>query len=410
MTLPTTNLITPATHHAGAAPRRVRLVDATGRKISAGTIEMASEQANRLNCYLDLRGVRLEGSDLGSERGVERKHWRRLIFGMNDRRPAASVTGCNFERTILTDCLFAAMDLPRLDFTECDLIDCDFRFATFLGVRLGSAHFVRCDMYGACMQAASVAGNVHFELSSLPQFGDGITGLDWSAVDNPGGPPAVVGEHPDVYLEFLKRTRDERPPKSGSILHAVDNRLAGAAADYRRLSGYWGAQGRFRDANCAYTRSRRLERKAASPLFAISRRIRHEGRFSEPRDRRRARRASWSPLERFRGRAMRPLTWLGLWVADLTTRFGQSLGRVFATLLLVAIVPGLAYELWGGVHGARSLWDDLLFSIARLTAATPAGMQPATKLVEWTGILQSLIGISLVGLFGYVLGNVLRQS
>lgn len=406
----TAGLITTSTFHEGAAPRRVQLLASDASPVSVETIERAAAQAEALDCYLDLRGLQLEGLDLGSDSDRQPKEWRKLIFGLNDRRPGASVERCNFERAALTDCFFAAMELTRLDFTECKLIDCDFRFATFVGVRLGSARFIRCDMYGACMQSATVTGNIHFELSSLPQFGDGITGLDWSAVENLDGPPALVGESAKVYLEFLQRTRDERPPKSRSVLDAVDDRLAGAAAEYRRLSGYWAAQGQFRDANCAYTHSRRLERKAASPWFAISRRTRHEGRFSESPERRRARRAGWAVWKRFQSRSMRPLTWIGLWVADLTSRFGQSLIRVFVTLLAVAIVPGVAYALWGGVGGAHSAFDDLLFSVSRLTAATPSGLRPATKLVEWAGAVQSLVGIALVGLFGYVLGNVLRQS
>jgi len=373
-------------------------------------IETAAAQAQQVGCYLDLRGLQLDGLDLGSKRGRERKTWTRLIFGMNDRCGAASVDRCNFEGSVLTDCLFAAMILTALDFTECELTDCDFRFATFRGVRLGSARIVGCDLYGASMESATIMGNIHFELSSLPQFGDGITGLDWSAFANPNGPRALVGEKADVYQEFLARTRDERPPKERSILDAVDDRLAGAAGGYRRLSGYWAAQGQFRDANCAYTRSRRLERRASSPWFAISRRIHHEGRFSEPRAQRRAGRADWSLRKRFQSRDMRPVAWIGLWIADGTSRFGQSLTRVSATLLAVALIPGVAYAVWNGVSGAHTVFDDLLFSVSRLTAATPTGLKPTTKLVEWAGTVQSLVGIALVGLFGYVLGNSLRQS
>lgn len=404
------NSITQPSHHEGAAPRRVSLSLPYGSSPSEGAIETAAALAQQVDCYLDLRGFRLDGLDLGGERDAERKTWNRLIFGMNDRRPAASVDRCNFERAVLTDCLFAGMELIGLDFTECELTDCDFRFATFRGVRLGSARIVRCDLYGASMESATIMSNIHFELSSLPQFGDGITGLDWSAVANPDGSPAIVGEKADLYLEFLKRTKDERPPNGRSILDAVDDRLPGAAAGYRRLSGYWAAQGQFWDANSAYTHSRRLEREASSPWFAISRRIHHEGRFSEPRAQRHAHRAEWSLRQRFQSRGMRPVAWIGLWVADLTCRFGQSLTRVFVTLLTVALVPGIAYALFGGVTGAKDVFDDLLFSISRLTAVTPAKLASATQLVEWVGAVQSLVGIALVGLFGYVLGNVLRQA
>ena len=107
---------------------------------------------------------------------------------------------------------------------------------------------------------------------------------------------------------------------------------------------------------------------------------------------------------------LRPLVWLGLWVADVTSCFGQSLTRVAATLLVVAIVPGIAYSSLHGVSGAHGLADDLLLSVSRLTAYTPPGVRPVGRVVVWIGIVQSALGIGLIGLFGFVLGNVLRQS
>lgn len=97
-------------------------------------------------------------------------------------------------------------------------------------------------------------------------------------------------------------------------------------------------------------------------------------------------------------------------MADLVCEFGQNLTRVIAALGVVTVLPGVLFAIAGGVTGAHDIWDTLLFSAARMTAATPGGLQPANALVEWIGVAQGFLGIALLGLFGFVLGNTLRQS
>lgn len=397
----------------------VRPSPTLGSKLGVSQIAAAAEAAREADCHLDLRECDLDGLDFGGEDADARRAWSCLIFGLNDRFPRASLAGCNFAHATLSWCFFVGVELHYLDFTESQLEDCDFRFATFRGMRLGSANFERCDLYGAAVQAATIATNIRFTQSSLPQFGDGITGLDWSCIAG-RKPPPVASEDGSSYEAFLERTRHERPPQEADMAEAVDTRLLDAAKTYRRLSGYWMAQGQFRDANRAYAKSRRLERAAASPLFAILRRLRKEGSFRHSWRERRQREDRCQQRHAhagtvfirglYRRRMLRPLVWLGLWVADVTSCFGQSLTRVAATLLVVAIVPGIAYSSLHGVSGAHGLADDLLLSVSRLTAYTPPGVRPVGRVVVWIGIVQSALGIGLIGLFGFVLGNVLRQS
>jgi hypothetical protein len=375
--------------------------------ISRPEIEAAAADALARECCLDLRSYDLKHLDLGSD--SDGTTWTNLIFGLNDRKPHASMDGCSFEHTTLQGCFFVAVELRRVDFTECELYECDLRFATFRGVRLGSVKMVGCDMYGAAIEAATIATGLRFERSTLPQFGDGITGLQWAAVAGKR-PPSLAGEDRDYYPEFLKRTRYERPLKEGDVAGAVDERLVGAAAGYRQLSGYWTSQGRFQDANRAYARSRRIERRAAAPGQWVARRVGKEGSFGLSPAARKARRASASRRERYEARMLQPVRWAFLWLAEVTSCFGQSLTRVATSLFVVAVGPGIGYWISGGVKHVNGLPDDLLFSLARLTAFTPAGMEPATRGVEWAGVTQAVLGILLLGLFGYVLGNELRQS
>jgi hypothetical protein len=99
-----------------------------------------------------------------------------------------------------------------------------------------------------------------------------------------------------------------------------------------------------------------------------------------------------------------------LWTADLVCAFGQSLGRVLVWILVLALLPGVVYWRLGGVDGADGLFDNLLFGVSQLTGSTPTDLRPANRLVSWIGLVQTFVGVALLGLFGFVLGNKIRSS
>ena len=94
-------------------------------------------------------------------------------------------------------------------------------------------------------------------------------------------------------------------------------------------------------------------------------------------------------------------------------KFGESLPRVFPWIALLIAVPALGYWISGGIQldggGDADVWDCLLFSAGRLAASTPERLS-ATVAVEWIGVAQTFLGIALLGLLGFVLGNKLRSS
>jgi uncharacterized protein YjbI with pentapeptide repeats len=422
--------------------------DIAPRRISTRTaVESLEKRAIKRNSRADLRGCRLEGVALGAREGQGTQVWQRLVFGISKEEPGARAGGTVFQRAkdyelvpslrclfsgtshdtgaamldravfrkmVLRDCEFVRVALERVDFTECVFERCDFRFATFHGVGLGYAKFINCDLFGAMFESGTVATGLKFELSTLPELSAGITGLGWHGFSH----RAIAGEAAEDYEELLKRTEHDRTDESETIASAVDNRLQTVADSYRTLAGYWAIQGRFSDANKAYAKCRRWERKSAGPVFFISRRVRKEGSFKESRDDIRATetsKPSQAPKKRldfqwFTARQLRPLRWAGLWVADLVSGFGQSLVKVLLAIVAVTVLPGFLYSISHSVKGAHDIWDSLTFSVFRLTAYTSESLKPATRIVELGGVLQSAAVIALVGLLGYVLGNYLRQS
>jgi uncharacterized protein YjbI with pentapeptide repeats len=394
----------PARPPAGSDPRTLR-----------PWLEAQIADARSKGHNLSLCGCSLEGLDLGSLPGDEHPKWNGLVFGVEGKDQPANLSRVRLSKAVLTECRFANVIFDRADFTECKLVDCDLRYAQFRGARLGHATFERCDMFGASIQTGTIATDLHFRWSTLPEFAGGITGLEWSSFHSDDLASALAGENAQMYASLLSRTEKERPKDAKNVADAIDERLLGAATNYRRLSGYFGTQGRYSDADTAYRRSKQLERRSAGPLYAYTRRHRQEGTFLKVRNEHGVqqtimRQRKRSLLKRFKDRFLRPLRWLWLWVADITSRFGQSLWAVTATILAVTFLPGFAYALWGGVKGAHGLGDDLYYSASHLAAANPAHLDPAGRLVEWLGVVQSTLAVTLVALFGFVLGNLLRQS
>lgn len=325
---------------------------------------------------MDLCGYDLSEMDLGGQR------FRDVVFGRrrgksppaNLRRTVFSGKGTTFER-----CDFTEAELERTDFRGCTLIDCDFRYTVFDRTQLTETTIRRGDFYRATFEKGTVMARSKLENVSLDSASlDGMTAVDWDSLRGGASPPLVQETEEEAeYRQFLEGTVRDRPPQD-DIEKALSRRFRDAARVYRSLSGVFTTQGRYRDAGLAYAHSRRLERRAE--------RADHQRR----------------PIP--------SLQWLWLWVADLLCGFGESLGRVAAWLLVIALAPGLVYWPAGGVDGAAGLLDHVLFSISQLAGATPDGLQAASNIVEWVGVIQTFLGIALLGLFGFILANKIRNS
>ena len=342
-----------------------------GAKLGRDDVLRLVELAETAGEELDLSGYDLSGENL-SGREVRLSN---VVFGRHNGPPPAILVGTDFRYSTLEHCFFAHADLTDAYLRCCQISRCDFRYARFCRTTIGDATFLLCDFYRASVQENTVMRGTVFELVSLTESLDGATGLHWSSFAGNARRPALVTESETDYRDFLERTKVDRPV-TYSVEQALEDRLDDAARTYRQLCGLWTSRAQFSDAGEAYAHSRRLERQAAGP----------------------------------RGHKFRPFFWLWLWVADALCGFGERLGRIALWVVVVALLPGVAYWLFGGVDGAHGIGDGLLFSASQLTASTPARLTPATQVVDWIRVLQTLAGIALLGLFGFVLGNKIRNA
>ena len=147
------------------------------------------------------------------------------------------------------------------------------------------------------------------------------------------------------------------------------------------------------------------------------------------RARRMGKRGAWQGLRAaLRGRAWRrvPLafgTWFGDAFSEWLCDYGESLPRVLRAFVVTALSFAAFYAATGVmVHTTEGRADlaglpshnilELLgFSLLNMcTSGIPdIGLKPGNHLVYFISSLQYVLGLVLIGLFGYVLGNRIRR-
>ena len=105
------------------------------------------------------------------------------------------------------------------------------------------------------------------------------------------------------------------------------------------------------------------------------------------------------------------------WLCD----YGESLWRVIRAFFTIVLAFALFYGVSGSLTRAaaanvarvptRDPFDMLVFSFTNMlsTSAPDIGVKPANEAVALLVSLQGAVGIVLIGLFGYVLGNRMHR-
>jgi hypothetical protein len=283
------------------------------------------------------------------------------------------VRSAEFMRCVFVDC--------ELDY--CAIVSTKLKFCRFEGCTFTGAAILRCDLYRADFRRGNVFQRARLGLVSLsrgdvrgagelrrvcfPPFQD--RGELAPGIQEPQQAPSeyeavrslrtevalpLIQEDPAQYEELLVNTDLTRP-----VDDTLARRLIEISDVYRMLSGVWMSAAAYDDGAWAYRQSRKYTRASLAPLF-----------------RRSAAAARKVPMVRREKGFRRAGLWAGLSLADPLCGFGTRLRGILVAL--VALVAGFA------VLSARG-WG--------LAAA-----------------LETLLGIALLGLLGFVLANKLRFS
>ena len=294
---------------------------------------------------------------------------------------------------------FASADLWGADFTGADADDTVFRNARLDEAKLVDANLTHADFAGASLAKATLAGSrlqgANFSGAKLD--GADLSGADLSDTDLVRLNLATCRlRHARFSGAWLNGTRMSVEQLGGAVGEEVAGDFEGAQASYLALEQNWKSIGSHDAASWAYKRGRRMGRF-------------HAGRQA---------RAAWN------GRDGAGLLRHGYrWTADRFVEwlcdYGESLSRIARAFALLIVVFAGLYGLTGGLiilEGPEAgptynPLDLMSYSALNMMTANPPeiGLKPTGRVTNLLVGLEGAVGIILMGLYGFVLGNRLRR-
>ena len=294
----------------------------------------------------------------------------------------ADLWGACFGKAEADDAVFRDARCDEADFTDADLSRTDFA-----GASLKKAKLVRAKLSGATFDGAVLDG-AHLDGADLSNASLPRLNLQTCSL-----------KHVRLAGAWLDKTRIRPEQLGGAVGEDVAREFHAAREAYVALEQNFRSIGNGDGASWAFRKGRQM------------------GKLHERE----------TALHALRGRSFRKVARHGLgWASDAFVEwlcdYGESLGRVvraFGTLILVfAAFYGATQSLVriSGAAGAvrtvtENPFDLLAYSVLNMlsTSAPDIGLRPASPIYYLVTGLQGAVGIVLIGLFGYVLGNRMRR-
>ncbi len=377
----------------------------------------------------DLRGADLRGADLaGATLGAAALQGAVL--------EGTDLRGADLAGTTMSAAALGEANLQGALLEDADLRDAGLRFANLREAALEGAHLERADLWGATLDGAILTGATltGARIGEASLRGADLTGADLqdvalgrsdlegarltganlqgASLDGARLRDAVLSEarlqdldlstcdlaHIHVGGARLGETRLRRAQLGGAIGEEVTGAYDAAATGYLALERNFVALGDPDAGRWAYGKKRRMQKRAAWAGARAAARARHWGTAG----RRCALYVSDQVVE---------------WLCD----YGESVPRVLGALVVAYLAFTLYYGLTGSVvrvtgtaphlirATTRNPLDLAVFSLANMTTQSPLGMQPRDPAVQIPTGLETLVGIFLTGLLGFVAGNRIRR-
>ena len=293
---------------------------------------------------------------------------------------------------------FTGCTLERVNFKGCEMVHCrfrnakiswsDFRYAeiqhgTFEGAQIDFCDFYRAFIDGVVIFSGSSIANCSLNKTYL---GDCAVIRKENLRDN-----RILQQNKEEYRKFLvdwhtygtgERTNDLNVKSDWSPQAAVDARWADAEVIYKNLNALWSGKGYIADGNWAYVQGKRMER--------------------------------WRMISQMRDKS---LNWLkkgaNIWhictnfMSDLFFGYGESMTKMIVTYILTVFLFA-----WAFTENVSLLEYSQAFAISlkNMVGMDSDILQDVSPLVDMLNVVQTTIGILLTGIFGFILGNKIRNQ
>lgn len=311
---------------------------------------------------------------------------------------------CSFEEATLEKCDFdhsgkaEEPTLQSVSFKKATLTNCRFRYANitwsdFRYSRIDSATFEDstvsfCDFYRAFFESVVLFKHSSFSNCSFfnTYFGDGANIRRENLYKG-----RILQQDKTNYTKFLVdwhnfgtgvRTNDQSKISDWSPNEAVKARWADAEDIYKTLNGLWAGKGYIADANWAYVQGRRMELRR---LIA---------EYGNPKL------TFWTKVKNTWSICTNALS-------DLLFGYGESMTKMILTYFVTVFLFALFFK--AQVTPLEYI-QALGISLKNMAGMDSDVLREVSPFVDMLNLMQTTIGILLTGIFGFILGNKIRNQ
>ena len=316
----------------------------------------------------------------------------------------ATLRHCRFDEATLDSCDFdhsgrvAEPTLQSVSFKKAAMDNCRFRYANiawsdFRYARINNATFEDstvdfCDFYRCFFEGVVLYKHAAFSNCSFfnTYFGDGANIRRENLFRD-----RIIQQDKHAYTKFLVdwhdfgtgvRTNDRREVSDWSPDASVKARWADAEDIYKTLNGLWAGKGYIADANWAYVQGRRMERR------------RMMSQMSDP---------SVKTVTKIAN------VWriIGNCLSDLFFGYGESMFKMILTYIITVLVFAFIFS---EEVSLLKYVEALGISLKNMAGMDSDVLHDVSPLVDMLNLIQTTIGILLTGIFGFILGNKIRNQ
>ncbi|MDO9510119.1 MAG: pentapeptide repeat-containing protein [Bacteroidales bacterium] len=354
---------------------------------------------------VDLSGIDLNGLDFSTclienvsfvLEGQQNREFKNINF------KNARLINVSFEGALIEDCDFDGSEslLKRVSFKKCKISQsrfrgttmmwCDFRYSEIHAVTLEDAKIDFCDFYRAFFVGVVIFRKSKIANSSLyyTYFDEGATLRKENLANG-----KLLQQDKIAYRKFLvdwnihgtgprkneqNRESDWKPDKS------LETRFDNAEDIYKTLNGLWMSKGFIGDANWAYVKGKKMERR------------RMIAELSDPS-------LSWYQ------KAKNVTLILWNFICDAMFGYGESMFKMVASYILIIFL--FAYFYYASKEVSLPNYTRAIgISLKNMVAMSSDEVSNVSPLIDFLNIIQTTIGILITGIFGFILGNKIRNQ
>jgi uncharacterized protein YjbI with pentapeptide repeats len=302
---------------------------------------------------------------------------------------SCTLTKANLSHCQLLDADFSHAACREADFAYAELSRANFSFAYLREADFSNAHLYRATLdYTDCREAVFELANIHrASLQGVQLDGDSIG-------------RRIIQDDPIAYRTafervFQHRTDKERAQRTIDYYVLVRRKIA--VQVYRDLKIAFANNGRYAAASWAYVRERQARRQMHFPFRA---RLHFPLQYPDA--------GRFIFLRRVGFYSGHFIAWLLDWTAELSCGYGEKPFRTIALSFVILLVFPFIYAWEGGIHSTVDVMtalDYFNYSLAAFTTLGFSEFEATTAVAQTLTSLEALLGISILALLMFVLGN-----